>query len=108
METAENGLDGVDKFEESEEGSFDAVLMDIRMPLMNGYEATRRIRSLNRSDARTVPVIAMTADAFFESVKEASEAGMNSYITKPIEPGVLYSTIADSISGGECSVYHKV
>src|SRR5574344_136667 len=108
VETDENGLDGVDKFEESEEGSFDAVLMDIRMPLMNGYEATRRIRSINRSDARTVPVIAMTADAFFESVKEASEAGMNSYITKPIEPGVLYSTIADSISGGECSVYHKV
>ena len=66
VETAENGLDGVDKFEESEEGSFDAVLMDIRMPLMNGYEATRRIRSLNRSDARTVPVIAMTADAFLK------------------------------------------
>ena len=93
VETAENGLIGLEKFTASGEGWYDAVLMDIRMPGMDGYEASRRIRALDRADAAAVPIIAMTADAFEESIREAKDAGMSAYITKPVEPQKLYTVL---------------
>lgn len=97
VDTAENGKEGLEKFISSNPGYYNAVLMDIRMPVMDGYETTKKIRTLDRSDARTVPIIAMTADAFEESVHEADAAGMSAYVTKPIEPQKLYQTLVQSI-----------
>lgn len=90
-----NGQDGVEQFKQSEIGFYDAVLMDIRMPVMNGYEATRTIRELDREDAKKVIIIAMSADAFEENEKEAMKAGMNDYITKPVEPKKLYTVLSN-------------
>lgn len=85
LETAVNGEEAVRRFRESEIGHYALVLMDIQMPLMNGYEATRAIRALARSDAGTVPIIAMTADAFVEDIRNAEAAGMNGHIAKPLD-----------------------
>ena len=93
VETAENGAIGLKRFAVSPEGYYDIVLMDIRMPEMDGLEAARKIRALARSDANTIPIIAMTADAFEESIREAKDAGMNAYITKPVEPGKMFETL---------------
>jgi len=76
-------------FAQSGSGEYDAVLMDIQMPVMNGYESAEAIRALEREDAKTVPIIAMTADAFAEAVQRSREAGMNDYITKPIDRNIL-------------------
>lgn len=95
-EITKNGKDGLDAFENSEIGYYDAVLMDIRMPEMNGYEATENIRKLERSDAKTIPIIAMTADAFDDDVQKCIEAGMNGHISKPIDPNVLYHVISEN------------
>jgi len=95
VETAENGAIGLEKFSVSQVGYYNMVLMDIRMPEMNGLEAARQIRALKRPDAGTVPIIAMTADAFEESIHEAKDAGMNAYITKPVEPQKLYSILQE-------------
>jgi len=95
---AENGQVGLEKFQASVPGYYDAILMDIRMPVLNGYEAARQIRALDRPDAKTVPIIAMTADAFEESVKEAKRAGMNAYITKPVEPDKLFAVLQENLS----------
>lgn len=97
VEIAENGKLGVEKFSGSELNHFDLILMDIRMPVMNGYEATRTIRKLDRPDAADIPVIAMTADAFSESVREAKDAGMNGYIIKPLNPDAMFRTIAENL-----------
>ena len=94
VEVAEHGGIGVEKFAASALHYYDAVLMDIRMPVMDGYEATRALRALPRPDAGTVPIIAMTADAFAESVQAAKAAGMNDYVTKPVEPKKLYQALA--------------
>ncbi len=83
--TAENGSLAVELFSSSEPGTFDAILMDVQMPVMNGYDATRKIRSLDRADASTIPIIAMTANAFAEDIKDALDAGMNDHIAKPID-----------------------
>ena len=72
----------------------DVVMLDIRMPLMDGHEAARAIRALPRADAASVPIIAMTADAFSEDIKKCLDAGMNGHIAKPVEPEQLYGTIA--------------
>jgi CheY-like chemotaxis protein len=72
--------------------------MDIRMPLMDGYEATKAIRSLQRSDALTTPILAMTADAFEEDKEKAFAAGMNGHITKPLDPEKLFAQIAEALS----------
>ena len=93
VETAENGRDGVALFSASAEGYYDAVLMDLRMPVMDGNTAARTIRALCRADAGRVPIIAMTADAFEESIREAREAGMDEYVTKPIEPQKLFEAL---------------
>lgn len=93
IETAVNGAEAVAKVTASPEGYYHLVLMDIQMPVMDGYEATRRIRALSRTDARTVPVIAMTANAFSDDVKKAREAGMNHHIAKPIDIQMLMKTL---------------
>ena len=95
--TAENGSVGVYEFQNSAPGKFAAVLMDIRMPVMNGYEATEKIRALPRGDAVTVPIIAMTADAFEEDIRRGMTAGMTAYLTKPIEPEKLFDVLASYI-----------
>ncbi len=97
VETAENGLIGVNKFSQSEENEFNVVLMDIRMPVMDGLEATTKIRALNRQDAKSVPIIAMTANAFAEDRSLSKSAGMNEHLSKPIEPNILYKTLSDYI-----------
>lgn len=81
---ARNGLESVELFEQSESDSFDVILMDVMMPVMDGLTATKRIRKLKRKDARTVPVIAMTANVFNEDIIAAKEAGMNEHIGKAI------------------------
>lgn len=91
---AEDGRQAVEIFDKSPEGYFDAILMDIHMPKMNGLEATTHIRALDRPDAASVPIIAMTADAFDEDVRKSHESGMNGHITKPIDPALLYGTLA--------------
>ena len=79
--------------EKSESGEFDVILMDIMMPVMNGYEATKRIRSLDREDAKTIPIIAMTANAFTEDRIRAKEAGMDEHIAKPVDAKLLVKVI---------------
>ena len=82
---AENGQIALDKFCASAENYYDAILMDIRMPVMDGIEATKKIRNTDRLDAYTVPIIAMSANAFDEDMKKSVECGMNGHLTKPID-----------------------
>ena len=89
-----NGQQAVYAFSKAPAGTFDIILMDVMMPVMDGYEATRRIRSLNRLDAKTIPIVAMTANAFAEDVEESRSAGMNEHISKPLDIGKVKMTIA--------------
>lgn len=91
---AENGKIALDMFVENEPGTFDAILMDVRMPVMDGITATQEIRALEREDAQNIPIIAMTANAFDEDKQHTYEAGMNAHLAKPIEPRMLYDTLA--------------
>ncbi len=93
-EVAENGKLVVERFAAAKEGEFDAILMDVQMPVMNGYEATRAIRNLEREDAATIPIIAMTANAFAEDEKEALDAGMNLHLSKPIDVELLKKVLS--------------
>ena len=88
-----NGQEAVELFRKSEPGEFDVILMDIMMPVMNGYEATKMIRSLDREDAKAIPIIAMTANAFTEDRIRAKEAGMDEHIVKPVDVGLLIKVI---------------
>ena len=88
-----NGQEVVDLFRKSEPGEFDVILMDIMMPVMNGYEATKMIRSMDREDAKVIPIIAMTANAFTEDRLKAKEAGMNEHIAKPVDVELLVKVI---------------
>ena len=97
-EIAENGQLGAEMFARSPEGFYAVVLMDIRMPVMDGYEAAKAIRALPRGDARTVPIIAMTADAFSEDVHKCLAAGMNGHVAKPIDPQLLYASLSEAIA----------
>ena len=94
---AENGRIAVEMFEKSEVGAYDAILMDIRMPEMDGIEAAAAIRALNRPDAKAIPIIALTANAFDEDVQRSLQAGMNAHLTKPVEPDHLYQTLGELI-----------
>ena len=85
LDWAEDGQICLDKFQKSPEGYYDAILMDIRMPHMTGYEATKAIRGLNHPDARSVPIIAMSADAFSDDIQHCLECGMNAHVAKPID-----------------------
>lgn len=91
--SAVNGQQAVDMFTASKLHEFDMIFMDIMMPVLNGYEATHAIRELNRPDAKTVPIIAMTANAFDEDVKDSLDNGMNAHIAKPIDMRVVMATI---------------
>ena len=84
LDWTENGQLCVEKYEKSDPEYYDAILMDVRMPIMDGYEATRSIRALNRPDAKSIPIIAMTADAFSEDIKRCLDNGMNAHTAKPI------------------------
>ena len=97
VDHAENGATTVQKFAASPENFYDAVLMDIRMPVMDGLEATSAIRALKRQDSGTVPIIAMTANAFDEDVQRSLQAGMNAHLAKPVDPDGLYETLAELI-----------
>ncbi len=92
-EVAENGKLAVERFENAAENEFDAILMDVQMPVMNGYEATRAIRAMERSDAANIPIIAMTANAFAEDERDALEAGMDVHMAKPIDVTLLKKII---------------
>ncbi len=96
-EIAENGRLVLERFMRSGEGEFDAVLMDVQMPVMNGYDATRAIRALNREDAAKIPIIAMTANAFAEDEKEALNAGMNVHLAKPVDVELLKKVLRQYI-----------
>ncbi|MEG0935694.1 MAG: ATP-binding protein [Clostridia bacterium] len=91
---AVNGQAGYEAFAQSAPGAFDAILMDVQMPVMNGYEATRAIRVCDHPAAKTIPIIAMTANAFAEDVQKSLDAGMNDHLPKPIEPRQLCETLA--------------
>ncbi len=96
-EHAENGRLAVEMFASHPEGYYDAILMDMRMPEMDGLEAAEAIRALDRNDAKTVPIIALTANAFDEDVQRSLQAGLNAHLSKPIEPGVLFETLENMI-----------
>ena len=97
IETAVNGQVGVEKFKASREKEYSAILMDIRMPVMDGLEATRAIRQLDRPDAATIPILAMSADVFPEDIRECLEAGMNGHIAKPIDVDEMMKTLSKNI-----------
>lgn len=99
VEVADDGSQAVKKFSDAPEGYYDLIFMDIHMPVMDGYEATRQIRGMERADAAAVWIVAMTADAFVEDVRQAKEAGMNEHISKPVEPGRLQEILYRQFSG---------
>ena len=99
VDHAENGKLCVEMFEKSAPNYYDAILMDIRMPIMDGLTATENIRALPREDAKKIPIIALTANAFDEDVQRSLQAGMNAHLTKPVEPEHLYQTLAEFICG---------
>ena len=90
---AENGLVAVDMFSRSKPGEYDAILMDLRMSVMDGLDATRIIRDQNRPDAKTIPILALTANAFDEDVRNSLEAGMNAHMAKPVDPDILFENL---------------
>ena len=94
VETADDGVRGVERFQQSSLHYYDAILMDIRMPNLNGIEATKAIRLLEREDAETIPIIAMTADAYEEDRKQSLEAGMDEHLSKPVNTQQLYQALA--------------
>jgi CheY-like chemotaxis protein len=101
VETAENGKIAVDMVASSEPGYYDVVLMDIQMPVMDGYEATRRIRALSSPDLARIPILAMTANAFKEDELAALEAGMQAHIAKPVDIKLLMKTLASVLMTAE-------
>lgn len=97
VDWARDGQEGVDSFQASETGYYSAVLMDIRMPRMDGLQAAQAIRGLHRVDAQLIPIIAMTANAYEEDIRRSAKAGMNAHLAKPIEPEKLYEALAEQI-----------
>ena len=95
---ARDGRQAVERFQGNAHGTFDAILMDIMMPVMNGYEATKAIRSFDRPDAKTIPIIAMTANAFQEDAERCIAAGMNAHIAKPLDIGKVKKVICEQVS----------
>ena len=94
VDVAENGQEAVDLVSEKPVGHYAAILMDIQMPVMDGYEATQRIRSLTDPGRANVPVIAVTANAFKEDIKKAIDAGMDAHVSKPVSPEAMMGTIS--------------
>ena len=94
---AHDGRQALERFRDTAEGTFDAILMDVMMPVMDGLEATRANRALERADAGSIPIIAMTADAFAEEPKRTLDAGMNAHLAKPIDLPLLYAALEAQI-----------
>ncbi len=101
VDTAENGLRAIEEFSKSGAGFYDAILMDIRMPLMDGLTAANNIRHMSNADAKTIPIIAMTANAFDDDIEKSKTAGMNAHLTKPIEPERLFQVLHNFIMDRE-------
>ena len=97
VETVNNGLEAVQHFEASEPGTYDVILMDVMMPVMDGLTAARTIRDLERQDAKTIPIIAMTANAFREDAERCMEAGMNAHLAKPLDDEKIKQTISEEL-----------
>ena len=97
VDVAENGQAGIELFCRSRENYYDVILMDIRMPVMDGFEAATKIQKLDRRDAKVIPIIAMTADAYLQDEEKASNCGMVAHIAKPINADSLYATLAKCI-----------
>ncbi|MEG2859510.1 MAG: response regulator, partial [Clostridia bacterium] len=93
VEVAENGLQAIETFAQKGDGYYDAILMDIRMPVMDGLTAAKSIRQMRKADAKGIPIIAMTANAFDEDIEKTKAAGMNAHLAKPIDPQLLYQTM---------------
>lgn len=93
LQIVTDGQQAVTAFAASEPGTYDAILMDVRMPVMDGLEATRIIRAMDRADAQKIPIIAMTANAFADDVQACAIAGMNAHVAKPVNPETLFETI---------------
>ena len=103
VDVADVGTVAVEKMKSAKPGQYDLILMDIQMPVMDGYEATRQIRALDDPDIADIPIIAMTANAFAEDVKDALNAGMNVHIAKPIDMGLLKKTVKQYVSKNQPS-----
>ena len=97
VECAANGREALEMFSKSEENYYDAILMDMNMPEMDGLEATMKIRALEREDAKTIPIIALTAKAFDEDVQRSLQAGLNAHLSKPVEPDALFATLESMV-----------
>ncbi len=94
-----NGKEGAIRYETSAPDEFDAILMDVQMPVMNGCESARRIRKSGHEGAGNIPIIAMTANVFAEDIRDTREAGMNGYVAKPVDPGILYQVLGEAMEG---------
>jgi CheY-like chemotaxis protein len=101
VDHAKNGKLAAEMFARSGIGGYSAILMDVRMPEMDGLEATAAIRALRREDAARIPIIALTANAFDEDVQRSLQAGMNAHLTKPVEPNILYQVLGELIYEAE-------
>ena len=97
VDLATNGKIAVEKFASHPEGYYDAILMDMRMPVMDGLTATKTIRAMDRADSKEIPIIALTANAFDEDVQRSMQAGLNAHLSKPVEPDSLYETLESLI-----------
>ena len=97
VECATNGREALEMFSKSQENYYDAILMDMNMPEMDGLEATMKIRALEREDAKTIPIIALTAKAFDEDVQRSLQAGLNAHLSKPVEPDALFATLESMV-----------
>jgi CheY-like chemotaxis protein len=98
---AENGAIAVDLFRDHPCGTYDAILMDIRMPEMDGLEAAEKIRAMDREDAKRIPIIALTANAFDEDVQRSLQSGMNAHLSKPVESDHLFQVLGELIYEAE-------
>ena len=97
VDTVANGVEAIQAFTKSPDGHYAAILMDIRMPLMDGLEATKIIRSIRKKDSKSVPIVAMSANAFEEDVHKSLDCGMNAHLTKPVEAAVMFETLGKLI-----------
>ncbi len=98
IDFADNGKIAFEKFNASPDGYYDFILMDIMMPVMNGYDATKLIRKLDRYDAKSIPIIAVTANAFYDDIQKSREKGMNAHISKPIDIDILTHELKKLVS----------
>ena len=108
VDTAENGAEAVEKVKNSTPGNYDLVLMDVQMPVMNGYEATKQIRALNDPALAGITILAMTANAFNEDRKKALECGMNGFLSKPIVIEELIGTLQKNIDRCHYKIYRTI